>query len=433
MTADRPADGLSPTPWWWEGVSAAPVPSVEPPAAVDIVVIGGGYTGLAAAHALAEAGQGVALLEAGLPGRAASGLNGGMAGADLALDFFTLEARYGRAKAAALVGEGLASLRGLEAFLERTGIDAGYVPCGRFKAAVTRAQFAELQLHAKVLGPLLRVEPQVVPPERVAEHLASPRYHGGMIWPIGGGLHPFKLAQGLVRLCLSAGVRLVPHCPVYRFAPERDGFRLETPHGTVRCRRLVLATNATSPTSFRYLRRRQVPIGSYMIATAPIGAEAVRAAIPCGRMIVDGFRRLHYYRASPDGTRILFGGRPQLLGEGLEHCAARLRRRMRSLLPGLAGVPISHAWTGRLGFAFDWLPHLTEPWPGVMVCGGYGGSGVAMSLHLGRKAALRLLGRPEGATAFDELPFQTRFFHHGKPWFLPLVLGWYALRDRTGM
>lgn len=420
------------TPWWWQDVAAAPVPSRDPPADTDVAVIGGGYTGLAAALALAEAGQSVTVLEAGLPGRMASGLNGGMVGADLGADFFTLERRYGRARAAALVQEGAAAVRNLEALLARTGIDADYRPCGRFKASVTPAQQAGLLRIARTVGPVLGIEPEVVPRERLTEHLASPRYHGGLVWPIGGGLHPFKLAQGLIRAVQEAGAGLVPHCPVHRLEGDGDGYRLLTAFGTVRARRVVVASNAASPTSFRYLRRRQVPVGSYMIATAPIGAAAVRAAIPSQRMIVDGFRRLHYYRASPDGQRVLFGGRPQLLGEGPLACARALERQMKALLPGLAGVEVTHSWSGTLGFAFDMLPHLTEPWPGLFVCGGYGGSGVAMSLHLGGKAALRLLGRPEGASAFDDLPFQTRFFHHGRGWYLPAVLGWYALRDRAG-
>ncbi len=422
------------SPWWWEGVPAIPVPARDPPAEAEFAVIGAGYTGLAAALALAEAGRDVVVLEAGQPCRAASGLNGGMAGADLAHDWFALEARFGRARAAALVREGLAALRSLESLLARTGIDAEYRPCGRLKVAVSDAQFETLKRAAAAAAAILEVEPEIVPRSGLADHLASPGYHGGIVWPLGGGLHPYKLAQGLVGAAQKAGAALVPHCPVYRIDPEAAGagFRLLTPFGGLRARRVVVASNARSPKSFRYMRRRQVPVGSYMIATEEIGRDAVRAAIPCGRMVVDGFHRLHYFRASPDGTRILFGGRPQVLGEGPAACAARLARDMRRILPALADVDVSHAWSGMLGFALDKLPHIAEPWPGIVACGGYGGSGVAMSVHLGTRAAQRLLGRGEGATAFDELPFPTSFLHHGLPWFLPAVMGWYALRDRTG-
>jgi glycine/D-amino acid oxidase-like deaminating enzyme len=151
--------------------------------------------------------------------------------------------------------------------------------------------------------------------------------------------------------------------------------------------------------------------------------------IPLHRQMGDT-RRLHnYFRISPDGTRILFGGRA-----GAAELADRLRsgtylrRQMLNVFPELASAKITHAWAGFIAYTFDSLPHIAVH-NGVHYAAGYCGSGVAMAPYLGHKIALKLMGSPAAVTPFD-CPYKTFAGYTGTPWIMPAVVWYNGLRDR---
>jgi glycine/D-amino acid oxidase-like deaminating enzyme len=174
-----------------------------------------------------------------------------------------------------------------------------------------------------------------------------------------------------------------------------------------------------------------IPIGSYQIATEPLEATVVARLLPHGRNLVDARRVIIYARPSPDGRRIVFGGRAAAAETDPLACVPRLKRMLVELFPELAAVRISRAWAGFVAYTFDTLPHLGED-RDLFFCLGYCGQGVPMAPYYGRRIGLRMVGDPEGRTALDGLAFPTRPFYTGTPWFLPAAILGYRLRDLIG-
>ena len=172
-----------------------------------------------------------------------------------------------------------------------------------------------------------------------------------------------------------------------------------------------------------------IPIGSYIIATEPIAAETMDRILPSDRMVTDTRKVIYYYRASPDRTRVLFGGRVSWNETDPRVSAPLLKAEMARLFPELADVRVSHSWMGFVGFTFDTLMH-TGTHDGVHFATGYCGSGIAMASYLGMKVGLKVLGQREGETAFDGLPFPTRPYYFGTPWFLGAAIAYYRWHDR---
>ena len=158
----------------------------------------------------------------------------------------------------------------------------------------------------------------------------------------------------------------------------------------------------------------------------------MRRLLPTGRVISDTRRVVVYYRPSPDRSRILFGGRATLADSPPATFAPKLVRWLRHIFPELNAVRISHAWSGTVAFTFDELPHFGQS-DGVHYCMGYCGSGVSLSTYFGWKIGLQVLGRSEGNSALDGVPFPTRPFYTGHPWFLPPSLLAYRLLDALGV
>lgn len=177
------------------------------------------------------------------------------------------------------------------------------------------------------------------------------------------------------------------------------------------------------------MARRILPVPAYMIVTEPLGPALMKSVLPTGRTLIDSKVNIFWSRPTPDGERLIFGSRTGMREDDLRVKAGQIRGDMLKVFPQLEDVRVSHCWTGNMGFTFDKLPH-TGSHEGVEFAMGLCGVGIPMGTYLGHKTALRVLGDPAAATAFDGRPFPTRPFYTGKPWFLPLVIAWYRLRDR---
>ena len=418
-------------PFWFEdGKAPQSPPFVPPPPEADVVIVGGGLTGLSAARALAKRGRHVVVVDAGAPGGGASGRNGGMLGGGHRLEYQHLRARYGDDLAQRLLREAhLDSAAFVKNLIAEENIDCDFVECGRFRGAWTQDEYKDTARQLKILQDMLSLEADMLPKQRQHEEVATDLYEGGTVFFRHCGLHPAKYVRGLLHAAQRAGATVIGDLPVIYLSSDKGAVTVHTAHGRIRAGQVLLAVNGYVTSGLPYWRRRIVPIPSFIVATAPLGRKVMRTLIPGGRMIVESRFRHCFYRASPDGERLIFGGRAAMYNGFSD---AFIRRQMRKLMadifPSLGDVDLSHQWRGLTGFSFDLLPNVGQ-------CGniwhamGYCGSGNAMAPWLGYKAAMAMLGDAEGDTAFRHTKMSTRWWHRGTPWFMPFADVVYRLQD----
>jgi glycine/D-amino acid oxidase-like deaminating enzyme len=416
------------TPFWWEGLWPIAIPQEPLPGNADVVVVGSGYTGMSAALTLLKHGRSVVVIEAGRVAEGASSRNGGICGDLLKPSIAELSARFGTRMAARLCGEARDALIHFQVFLAESGIRCDFEKSGRLTGALSAAQLAGVLRETEALQRLTGVEYEVVEKSDLASELGTDAYVGARLFRHHGGLNPAKYAGELARCVLAAGGVICESTGFLSCDATSEGLSIQTSAGAIRARDLIVATNGYTGMSGRSLRRRLVPVTSYMIATDELPAALMSTLMPRGRVVTDTNRLLCYYRPSPDRKRILFGGRPAYTEIPPEESAKRLASYLHTLFPALANIPLSHSWFGMIAYTFDRLPHVGKV-DGFHYAGGYCGSGVVMATWLGNKVAHRVLGTPDGRTAFAEIGHPTHPLYYGRPWFLPLVQAWYQAAD----
>jgi glycine/D-amino acid oxidase-like deaminating enzyme len=416
-------------PYWWEAAPREPPIDVALPKRCDVAIIGAGYAGLSAALTLVRAGRSVAVLEAGAPGYGASSRSGGMIGHGHRLSYSKLVGRHGAERAKALLREGMASLQFLKDLIGDERIDAALQLRGRVRGAWTIADYDTMAREASALRRDLDMPVDVLDKSEVRNEVATDLYQGGLLFRAHGGVHPALLQQGLLGRTRDAGAMVAGHTPVTRVRREASGFTVETSRGVLESSEVLVATNGYTGPATPALARRLVAIPSFLIATEPMGEDRVRELIPNGRMIVETRDKHLYYRPSPDGKRIVIGGRAAVHPIALDRAAGWLMKELRDIFPSLAQARASHVWTGNVAMTRSDLPGIGQR-DGVWYALGCNGSGVALMPYLGHKAALKILDRREGQTAFDEIPFTAVPFYNGTAWFRPLMTWWFRAKDK---
>jgi glycine/D-amino acid oxidase-like deaminating enzyme len=417
--------------YWSEGEAPLASSTGPLPAAVDVLVIGSGYTGLAAARETALAGRSTLVVDAGPIGGGCSSRNGGQVAFSIKPAHATLAARHGVAVADGIYREGVEAVDELRHFAATGEISCDWRESGCFVGAHTPRHFEALVREAESQLPAFRAPYEVVPKAEQARAVDSPLYHGGVLYPADAAVHPSQLVRALQARAAAAGVRFRDGCEVRGIGGERDAHEVVTSLGTLRARQVLIATNGYTGAFAPWHRRRVLPIGSYIVATEPLDPAVVSRLIPQGRNLGDTRRVVVYIRPSPDGRRILFGGRAAAGETDLRRCVPRLRAMLAEVFPELARTRITHAWMGFVGFTFDTMPHVGER-DGVYYAMGYCGQGVPSGPYYGRRIGLRMAGRPGGDTALWNLSFPARPYYTGRPWFLPIAVQSYRWLDRLG-
>ena len=411
-------------PYWWDDVTWPDLLD-EPPDEVDLLVIGGGYTGLSAAIAAHDAGAKVAVIDSGLPGEGASTRNGGMLGAHPRLGWGLLAKRYGAAAADGLYAESGAALDWVKEMIAAEGIDCDLQDTGRIQLAYTAAHFQAQKERASEVSEKGGVPSEIVEHTDLEREIATPLYKGGMIFPNHGGLHPAKYHLGLLSAALRRGIPVVPSCPALKVVRVKGAMQATTSRGSISAGKVLLATNGYTGVQFPWFSARVFPVPSYLIATEPLDPDLIAQLAPGRRMMVETRAKHSYFRVSPDGTRIIFGGRAALVDIGLKKAARRLHQTMVGIWPALSDVRLSHVWTGNTGYTFGHMPHVGAR-DGFHYALGYSGGGTVLAPWLGRKAALQALDLPEGETAFSAPRLTGRWYFKGaKPRFMTPANLWY--------
>jgi glycine/D-amino acid oxidase-like deaminating enzyme len=430
MTKPPHIDHIKITPYWWE---SAPFPAtiysdISPSA--DVGIVGAGFAGMMAALTLARSGKDVVVFDAMRAGEGASSRNGGICSGNIKFSFSVLIEKYGVEQAKAIMAEGIAARMALIKLIEDEDINCGFKMVGRFDGANHVRDFKRMAHETDLLNKHLDFGAFMVPENQQREELGTDFYRGGRVRPDIGGVHPGELYQGLYGRALDAGVRVFDQTEVKDISRSSDGFIISTARGSVKTGDCIVATNGYTDKVTHWLKRRIIPIPSQIIATDTLAPDVMARLMPKLRMVGDTRNLYNYYRPSPDGTRIIFGGRRGAHTDNELKKCANLYQNLVEIFPELEGVRLTHTWWGYTGYTFDFLPHLTLN-DGIHYATGFCGSGVVWAPWLGRKAANMILGvDDEAQSTLARTDFPTRAFYNGNPWFMPAVFRWYGLKDR---
>jgi glycine/D-amino acid oxidase-like deaminating enzyme len=425
----KPSANFQEMPYWLDPEPLTKSYAGNPlPDQTQVLVIGGGYTGTTAAIRLMQAGVQVTVIDSQKLGTTASARNGGMTLTGLSEGLKTIEKKLGKEKTKQLFQESIESVNTVERLVIEGDIDCDFHRYGHLEAAFKPSHFENLKREQERLGSQFNHETRLIPAGELKAEIDSPLYHGALFDPVSAGVHPAKYIAGLITMADRLGVDL--HETVTAEAIERReiGFSVRTDRGTIAADDVIVATNGSTGRLTPWLQRRVISTESLMIATEALPRDLAKSLIPNGRMIWDTKIFLFYFRLSPDGKRLLFGGRPKSPSKTLRENAAYVSRDMLRVYPQLKDIGIDYAWSGKIGFTLDRSPHIGRK-EGIYYSLGYCGHGVALATYLGEKLALMVQGK--GAhTAFADLPFRAIPFYRGNAWFRPLVYAYFSMLDR---
>ena len=425
---------MTEAPFWLSTLSTSEVGSLKVevaalPPRVDVVVVGGGYTGLAAARRLAMRGASVLVVERGDLGSGASTRSGGQVLTGLKVDAATLVANHGERRARELFDVGTRAIADLETIVDEEAIDCGYERCGHVQAAAKPSHFAALRDEQALLARVFDHRVELLSRAQQRSELGTDAYHGVSIDEESRAINPAKYVAGLVDAARRSGGCLASNLAVTGIARDHSRWRVGTTNGEVAADDVLIATNGYTGAITPALQRRIIPIGSYIIVTEPLTADAAAAVLPRRRVAFDTKHFLYYFRLTAD-NRLLFGGRAEFnqpTPESTRRAVAILRRGLATVFPELADTQIAYAWSGNVAFTRDQMPHAGRL-DGLLFAAGYCGHGIAMATHLGDAVARRLAGDTTPHPLLDDRAPAIPLYS-GRPWFLPAAGAYYKVLD----
>jgi glycine/D-amino acid oxidase-like deaminating enzyme len=420
--------------WASTAEPAVRLPRLETDRRADVVIVGGGYSGLSAAHALQRRGLHAVVLDANAIGLGASGRNGGVVSAKFRISFPAIAAAYGIDMARRMHNIAHESVDMVAELIDEFGISnaqferTGHLRCAHTErsldAITAEAQWLRSQLGDHAISMQSRAQ--------VAEETGSQAFTGGVLNTHSGTIHPLNYVRGLAAGLTARQVEIFENSPVLRIERETAGVRVETPAGTVRAPQVIIATDAYSnltPATER-VRRAIIPFRSSIIATERLPSDIESKLMVARRSYTETRRMMKWFRKK-DG-RMVFGGRGAFGREEKQSAFDALRRAMIELFPELDGIGIAFQWSGFVGMTLDQLPHVGRLDDRTCICLGYNGAGVAMASLLGRYAAAFAAGESPDVALLDAGRLKQVPFYPLRAPGIRMVAGWYQLLDALG-
>ena len=347
----------------------------------------------------------------------------------------TLIKRYGSELVRPMYAASLESIDLVEQIVKEERIDCSFSRCGHLEVACKQAHFDAFAEAAARIKQQFNHELRIVSKSDLRCEIGSDVYFGGLIDETSAGVNPAKYVMGLAKAAQCAGALLFDHARVTTVTPEvfnaTRRFRITTSRGLLTAKEVLLASGAYTTAVTPVLRKKVIPIGSYIIATEVLPADLARELSPRNRMIYDSKHFLYYYRLTPD-NRMLFGGRAAFFPESestIRESAEILRRGMIAVYPQLRDINVEFVWGGTLDFTFDVMPHAGNL-DGMHYAVGFAGHGVAAATWMGAKLAGVICGDPHD-NPFTKIPFANApiGLRSGNTWALPLAGAYYRVLD----
>jgi gamma-glutamylputrescine oxidase len=418
-------------------------PALQSQVDCDVAVVGGGLAGLSAAIELADRGYRVVLLEARQVGSGASGRNGGQAIVGLACEQGTIEEQLGLDEARRVWGMTLEALDLIRQRCERFDIDCEW-RSGYLSLAVTERKARDLRSWFEHMQATYGYEAEWIESKDMPKWIASPRFHSGTHESRSGHLHPLKYSLGLARAAASLGVQVFENSAVTQLIPG-DATRLRTATGEVRASHVLLAGNVYLQGLAPQIESRIMPVGTYIVASAPMDAALAQSLVPSGSAVCDTNFVLDYFRPTAD-HRMLYGGRVSYSTTTPPNLEASMQKRMATTFPQLANTPVEFSWGGFVDISMNRAPDFgrladvmdgsvpsagaARDYRNVYYLQGFSGHGLALTGLAGKLVAEAIDGDARRFDTFARI--RHRRFPGGRLLRTPaLVLGmaYYRLKD----
>ncbi|KAB2657984.1 FAD-binding oxidoreductase [Brucella tritici] len=402
--------------------------------AADLVIIGGGYTGLSAAVRAIELGLKPVVLEAEEVGFGASGRNGGVVSTKYRVSLSVMAQTHGRQVAQRMNALGHKAMDCVESYVERFQIrEANLTKTGNIRCAHNEAAFAALVEEAKTIRDIFGdTSITVLDANEVAAETGSTRFYGGVLNSHAGTIHPLSYCRGLANAVLLAGGLIYENSPALRIAEEGPAKLVCTKFGSIRCKQILIATNAYSDITpvTGNVRKTIIPFRSAIISTEALPSSVFDEILCNNRSYSETRRMMRWFRRS--GDCLLFGGRGAFGRNDSMAAYATLERAMSDIFPQLKDYGIVNRWSGLVAMTMDSLPQIGLIDKNIGFSLGYNGTGIAMSSLLGRYAIDLLQGeKPDLALMRRQKPVDIPFFSMRAP-AVRTVAAWYQLLDKFG-